>query len=277
MPAGATAAGDREGGDTPRGHPQGPLPCPGSGEENKQTSAPLLVGPTLTPPGVRRGAGGLADPLPNPLSRLGVGGGGGFGLFKCPWGAGLSISQAALPGACPLGASCSAAAGTCPRHRRQTLDPSRLAAPRMRPRGDAGGGPRHPGPQGPRGPGQRAGSREGRGTWGSGAECGVQPYPESPSPHRSPPSPRRLWSPPGTHRPPASPSMERGGLGLASDRSRAAPGRGEPPPSRAMPWGPPRPRRLVTPRSLQTPSGRRPSPACPIWGTPLRPSRGRRR
>ncbi|CAM9808440.1 unnamed protein product [Bubo scandiacus] len=50
------------------------------------------------------------------------------------------------------------------------------------------------------------------------------PAPASPAP-RSPLSPRRLQSPPGTHRPPASPGMERGGLGLASDRSRAAPGR----------------------------------------------------
>ncbi|KAM6035740.1 vinexin isoform 2-T2 [Theristicus caerulescens] len=50
------------------------------------------------------------------------------------------------------------------------------------------------------------------------------PAPASPA-ARSPLSPRRLQSPPGTHRPPASPGMERGGLGLASDRSRAAPGR----------------------------------------------------
>ncbi|XP_074784546.1 vinexin isoform X2 [Athene noctua] len=50
------------------------------------------------------------------------------------------------------------------------------------------------------------------------------PAPASPAP-RSPLSPRRLQSPPGTHRPPAGPGMERGGLGLASDRSRAAPGR----------------------------------------------------
>ncbi|XP_075379898.1 vinexin isoform X1 [Mycteria americana] len=50
------------------------------------------------------------------------------------------------------------------------------------------------------------------------------PAPASPA-ARSPPSPRRLQNPPGTHRPPASPGMERGGLGLASDRSRAAPGR----------------------------------------------------
>ncbi|XP_056364584.1 vinexin [Oenanthe melanoleuca] len=51
------------------------------------------------------------------------------------------------------------------------------------------------------------------------------PAPASPaarsplSPHRSPLSPHRLWSPPVT------PSMERGGLGLASDWSHAAPGR----------------------------------------------------
>ncbi|KAK2513132.1 hypothetical protein Q9233_015762 [Columba guinea] len=50
------------------------------------------------------------------------------------------------------------------------------------------------------------------------------PAPASPA-ARTPPSPRRLQSPPGTHRPPASPSMERGALGLASDRSRVAPGR----------------------------------------------------
>ncbi|XP_042657537.1 vinexin [Tyto alba] len=51
------------------------------------------------------------------------------------------------------------------------------------------------------------------------------PAPASPA-ARSPLSPRRLQTPPpGTHRPPASPSMEQGGLGLASDRSRAAPSR----------------------------------------------------
>ncbi|KAM6106807.1 vinexin [Pterocles gutturalis] len=50
------------------------------------------------------------------------------------------------------------------------------------------------------------------------------PAPASPAPG-SPLSPRRLQTPPGTHRPPASPSMEWGGLGLASDRSRAPPGR----------------------------------------------------
>ncbi|XP_014115018.1 PREDICTED: vinexin isoform X1 [Pseudopodoces humilis] len=44
------------------------------------------------------------------------------------------------------------------------------------------------------------------------------PAPASPA-ARSPLSPHRLWSPPAT------PSMERGGLGLASDRSLAAPGR----------------------------------------------------
>uniref|UniRef100_A0A8C3BYY8 Sorbin and SH3 domain containing 3 n=1 Tax=Cairina moschata TaxID=8855 RepID=A0A8C3BYY8_CAIMO len=42
---------------------------------------------------------------------------------------------------------------------------------------------------------------------------------------RSPLSPRRLQSPPGAPHPPASPSMERGGLGLAGERSRAAPSR----------------------------------------------------
>ncbi|XP_062366449.1 vinexin [Cinclus cinclus] len=41
----------------------------------------------------------------------------------------------------------------------------------------------------------------------------------------SPLSPHRLWSPPVTHSLPATPSMERGGLGLASDRSHAASGR----------------------------------------------------
>ncbi|KAM9252453.1 vinexin [Cariama cristata] len=55
------------------------------------------------------------------------------------------------------------------------------------------------------------------------------PIARSPAPAppaaRTPLSPRRLQSPPGTHHPPASPGMERGGLGLASDRSRAAPGR----------------------------------------------------
>ncbi|XP_041880751.1 vinexin isoform X2 [Corvus kubaryi] len=50
------------------------------------------------------------------------------------------------------------------------------------------------------------------------------PAPASPA-ARSPLSPRRLWSPPVTHRLPATPSMERGGLGLASNRSHAAPGR----------------------------------------------------
>ncbi|XP_055552335.1 vinexin isoform X1 [Falco cherrug] len=50
------------------------------------------------------------------------------------------------------------------------------------------------------------------------------PAPASPA-ARSPLSPHRLQSPPGTHCLPASPGMERGGLGLASDRSRAAPGR----------------------------------------------------
>ncbi|XP_071655387.1 vinexin [Patagioenas fasciata] len=50
------------------------------------------------------------------------------------------------------------------------------------------------------------------------------PAPASPA-ARTPPSPRRLQSPPGTHRPPANPGMERGALGLASDRSRVAPGR----------------------------------------------------
>uniref|UniRef100_A0A8C3XE32 Sorbin and SH3 domain containing 3 n=1 Tax=Cyanoderma ruficeps TaxID=181631 RepID=A0A8C3XE32_9PASS len=50
------------------------------------------------------------------------------------------------------------------------------------------------------------------------------PAPASPA-ARSPLSPHRLWSPPVTHRSPATPSMERGGLGLASDRSHAAPGR----------------------------------------------------
>ncbi|XP_075300963.1 vinexin isoform X1 [Opisthocomus hoazin] len=48
------------------------------------------------------------------------------------------------------------------------------------------------------------------------------PAPASPAP-RSPPTPRRLQSPPRAHHPPASPGMERGGLGLAGDRSRAAP------------------------------------------------------
>ncbi|XP_063276189.1 vinexin [Prinia subflava] len=57
------------------------------------------------------------------------------------------------------------------------------------------------------------------------------PAPASPaarsplSPHRSPLSPPGLWSPPVTLRSPATPSMERGGLGLAGDRSHAAPGR----------------------------------------------------
>ncbi|KAM9266259.1 LOW QUALITY PROTEIN: vinexin [Morus bassanus] len=50
------------------------------------------------------------------------------------------------------------------------------------------------------------------------------PAPASPA-ARSPLTPRRLQSPPGTHHLPASPKMERGGLGLASDRSRAAPSR----------------------------------------------------
>ncbi|XP_014748404.1 PREDICTED: vinexin [Sturnus vulgaris] len=50
------------------------------------------------------------------------------------------------------------------------------------------------------------------------------PAPASPA-ARSPLSPHRLWSPPVTHRSPATPSMERGGLGLASDWSHAAPGR----------------------------------------------------
>nr|XP_038022733.1 LOW QUALITY PROTEIN: vinexin [Anas platyrhynchos] len=50
------------------------------------------------------------------------------------------------------------------------------------------------------------------------------PAPASPAP-RSPLSPRRLQSPPGAPHPPASPSMERGGLGLAGERSRAAPSR----------------------------------------------------
>uniref|UniRef100_A0A8C3NH91 Uncharacterized protein n=1 Tax=Geospiza parvula TaxID=87175 RepID=A0A8C3NH91_GEOPR len=44
------------------------------------------------------------------------------------------------------------------------------------------------------------------------------PAPASPA-ARSPLSPQRLWSPPATHHSPATPSMERGGLGLASDRS----------------------------------------------------------
>uniref|UniRef100_A0A8C5ILI0 SH3 domain-containing protein n=1 Tax=Junco hyemalis TaxID=40217 RepID=A0A8C5ILI0_JUNHY len=38
-------------------------------------------------------------------------------------------------------------------------------------------------------------------------------------PSRSPLSPQRLWSPPGTHHSAATPSMERAGLGLAGDRS----------------------------------------------------------
>ncbi|KAM6040528.1 vinexin isoform 1-T2 [Chlamydotis macqueenii] len=50
------------------------------------------------------------------------------------------------------------------------------------------------------------------------------PAPASPA-ARTPPSPHRLRSPTGTHRPPASPAMERGGLGLAGERGRAAPGR----------------------------------------------------
>lgn len=50
------------------------------------------------------------------------------------------------------------------------------------------------------------------------------PAPASPV-ARSPLSPRRLQSPPGAHHPPASPSMERGGLGLAGERSRVAPSR----------------------------------------------------
>ncbi|XP_038016205.1 vinexin isoform X2 [Motacilla alba alba] len=45
------------------------------------------------------------------------------------------------------------------------------------------------------------------------------PAPASPA-ARSPLSPHhRLWSPPATHHSPAAPGMERGGLGLASDRS----------------------------------------------------------
>uniref|UniRef100_A0A674GNN7 SH3 domain-containing protein n=1 Tax=Taeniopygia guttata TaxID=59729 RepID=A0A674GNN7_TAEGU len=48
---------------------------------------------------------------------------------------------------------------------------------------------------------------------GSRAGEEAQPCSEPLSPHRSPLSPHRLWSPPVT------PSMERGGLGLASDRS----------------------------------------------------------
>ncbi|XP_027763072.1 vinexin isoform X1 [Empidonax traillii] len=50
------------------------------------------------------------------------------------------------------------------------------------------------------------------------------PAPASPA-ARSPLSPPRLRSPPVTQRSPASPGMERGVLGLASDRSRAAPSR----------------------------------------------------
>ncbi|KAM9215679.1 LOW QUALITY PROTEIN: vinexin [Leptosomus discolor] len=56
------------------------------------------------------------------------------------------------------------------------------------------------------------------------APTAPSPAPASPAARR-PLSPHRLQSPPGTHRPPASPSMEWGGLGLASDRSRAAPSR----------------------------------------------------
>ncbi|XP_064031649.1 vinexin isoform X2 [Pogoniulus pusillus] len=47
----------------------------------------------------------------------------------------------------------------------------------------------------------------------------------APAPARSPLSPHWLQTPPGTQHPPASPSMERGGLGLAADWSRMAPSR----------------------------------------------------
>ncbi|XP_032060002.1 vinexin [Aythya fuligula] len=51
------------------------------------------------------------------------------------------------------------------------------------------------------------------------------PAPASPAAQSPLLSPRRLQSPPGAPHPPASPSMERGGLGLAGERSRAAPSR----------------------------------------------------
>ncbi|XP_068027193.1 vinexin isoform X2 [Melanerpes formicivorus] len=47
----------------------------------------------------------------------------------------------------------------------------------------------------------------------------------APAPARSPRSPHWLQTPPSPQHPPPSPSMERGGLGLAANRSRAAPSR----------------------------------------------------
>uniref|UniRef100_A0A674GIV9 SH3 domain-containing protein n=1 Tax=Taeniopygia guttata TaxID=59729 RepID=A0A674GIV9_TAEGU len=75
-------------------------------------------------------------------------------------------------------------------------------------------GPRYPAPW-DRGscppPGRVCGSRAGE----EAQPCSepLSPHRSPLSPHRSPLSPHRLWSPPVT------PSMERGGLGLASDRS----------------------------------------------------------
>lgn len=86
-------------------------------------------------------------------------------------------------------------------------------------------GPRYPGLWDQGGPCR---VRAGR-VHGSRAGHEAQPCPEPLSPHRSPLSPQRLWSPPVTRCSPATPGMERGGLGLPSERSHAALRGGEPP------------------------------------------------
>lgn len=166
---GAGTPRDRVG--TP-GYPHGPVPCPGSGRKKNQTSAPLLVGPTVTPQGCTWGLAGWLPPYPTPYP--GWEWEWEFGLFKCPQEQGYPLarqlarfllrSSRDVPPALP--ANFGPVPPGCLRD--ETLEGRSRGTPTSWSWGTQGSRPR-----------RAAGSGEGR-VRGSGAGCGVQPCPEPP-------------------------------------------------------------------------------------------------